>query len=109
MIKSALSENTIRYAVDTTRTMTDVDFASKQAVYVILSDKNAKINIADEKCDILLKDLAQLKILMLDLEQISNHARILMHLETEQRVAEVPGMHMKVTILFSGVCLLGRW
>ena len=58
MVKSALEDGVIRYAKDTTRTITDIDIASKWSADVILSKHNMKKNIADERCSLTMKVLA---------------------------------------------------
>jgi len=59
MVKSAMQDNVIRYAKDTTRTITDIDIASKQSVDVILSSVNMKKNIADSRCSLTMEVLAE--------------------------------------------------
>ena len=59
MVKSALEKGVIRYAKDTTRTITDIDIASRQSADVILSKYNIKKNIADERCSLTMKVLAE--------------------------------------------------
>lgn len=60
MIRSALDSNMILYRENTTRTVTDIDFASKKAVDVILSNKNCKVNITDDRNSLTMKSLAEI-------------------------------------------------
>lgn len=59
MIKSTMTENKIYYSADTTRTMTDIDLASRMSVDVILSNRNLKLNVVDPRCSITMKTLAE--------------------------------------------------
>lgn len=66
MIVSAITENKIYYSADTTRTMTDIDFASKMSVDAILSNCNLKVNVADTRCSLTIKSLASIVNSVLD-------------------------------------------
>ena len=68
MIKSSLSENVIRYADDTTRTMTDIKFASEKAVDAIMSTSDAKMNLVDDRCSVYMQSLAEIIADVLDID-----------------------------------------
>ena len=60
MISSALNDNEISFSNDTTRTFTDIEFASKMAVDVILSNQNELKNIADPRNSLTLEAVAHI-------------------------------------------------
>lgn len=58
MVKSAANSGKIKYMLDTTRSITDIDFASAAAVDRILAECDISTNIADN-CSVELKTIAQ--------------------------------------------------
>ena len=59
MVKSAACSGIVKYSRDTTRTITDIDIASKQSADVILGSGNTKKNIADSRCSLTMEVLAE--------------------------------------------------
>ena len=59
MLMSLKNNNYIEYSEDTTRTMTNIDFASKYSTDVILADNNINVNIADKDYSMSMKTLAE--------------------------------------------------
>ena len=60
MIKSAIADNEIYYSSDTTRTFTDISFFSKEAAKMIVAEKSYDKNIADARCTLHMKTVAQI-------------------------------------------------
>lgn len=60
MVKSALKDNEISFADDTTRTFTDIELASKMAVDAILSNQNELKNVADPRNSLTLEAVAHI-------------------------------------------------
>ena len=78
MIKSALQSQTITYNADTTRTFTDINLCSKLSVDVILSDCEQHINVADGRCSLTLKSLANIiDTCLFEYGLISHHCKLI--------------------------------
>lgn len=78
MIMSALLNNTISFADDTTRTFTDIDLCSKQSVDIILSEKSLHKNVADPRCSITLECLAHIiDEVLYDTKLITSHCKLI--------------------------------
>lgn len=60
MLFSGITTQKIYYSKNTTRTFTDIDLASKMSVDKILSNKNCKANIVDNKNSLSMKSLANI-------------------------------------------------
>lgn len=60
MIKSALLENKIFYAKNTTRSMTDIEMTSIMSTDIILSNKNIKLNVVDPRNSLTMEALANI-------------------------------------------------
>ena len=68
MVKSAINSNLIIYNKDTSRTFTNIDYASFEGVNVILRDFSYSMNVADERCSLTLESLAKIVKDVLQLE-----------------------------------------
>lgn len=60
MIESAYKTNKIYFSDDTTRTLTDIDFASKMSVDAILSHSDMRLNIVDNRNSLTMEALAHI-------------------------------------------------